>query len=60
MKRYLERRHVSGGGGGDFYQVRVIELANDEPPPEGAEPVKNQAPLHDWMPEHLLPAEEET
>jgi len=54
MKKYRERRHVWGGGGGDFWEARVVELANDADPAEGAEPVDAKTPLHDWTPEHLL------
>jgi hypothetical protein len=58
MKRYRERRHTWGNGGGDFWEERVVELANDAKPAEGAAEVPAETPLHDWTPEHLLPAEE--
>ena len=53
MRKIRERQFVTSGQAGPRWQVRVRELADGEPLPEGAELVDEATPTHEWKNEEM-------
>jgi hypothetical protein len=51
MARYELTREATEGFQGKRMETKVVEVGDKETPPEGAQPVADDTPEHDWQTE---------